>query len=154
MEGATLMDYAANRKALGMSRQEIADLAGVTVGAVASIEGGRGSRDKGAEDKIRTTLEQLIAPSTKTDGERGTPAAYREKNLQRYEALHPTWIVEYEYMGLTPESRFTVEGEEGVFVFVRIVTNDHGSTWVDCYGGERNCPEHARSFPPERVNPM
>jgi len=41
-----------------------------------------------------------------------------------------------------------------VFVFVRLVTNDAGNSWVDCYGGERNYPGHARSFPPERVNPM
>ena len=147
------MDFEANRKALGMSRKEIADLAGVTVGAVASIEAGRGSRDKGAEDKIRAALELIISPETKADS-KSVPAAYREPNLSKYEAAHPTWIIDYEFMGLTPGSRFTVEGADGVFRFVRVVTNDEGSSWVDCYGGERNYPEHARSFPCTRINPM
>jgi len=147
------MDYEVNRKALGMSRQEIADLAGVTVGAVASIEAGRGSRDKAAEEKIHKALDLLINPNTKTDAGH-TPGAFKERNLKLYEEAHPTWTIAYEYMGLASQSRFTVQGEDGVFVFVRMVTNHNGVQWIDCYGGERNYPDHARSFALSRVNPM
>ena len=148
-------DIRSHRKALGLGRKELAETAGVTVGALASVEAGKKSRDKEAVEKIITTLEQLIAPSTRS-GEGGDqrPAGYREGNLKKYEEAHPDRTVSYEWNGLELESRFTVIGEEGVFAFVRHVTNENGDEWVDAWGGERNYPAHSRSFRVERIVPM
>lgn len=145
-------DIRAHRKSLGLSRQEVADVAGVTVGALASIEAGRKSRDKEAEEKILTTMSQLVSPTTRND--QGVPAGYEQRTLVKYEAAHPDRTVVYEWNGLEVGSRFTVVGEEGVFAFVRHVTSPSGSEWIDCYGGERNYPTHARSFAPDRITPM
>lgn len=140
------------RESLGLSRKELAEEAGVTIGALASVESGRGSRDKNAEDKIRRALAMRIAPATRTDGERSAPRAFK------HSAAVPKAREGFEYIeewnGMTPGSRFTVIGEEGVFSFLRLVRNPQGNEWVDGLGGERTYPTHFRSFRLERVRPF
>lgn len=140
------------RESLGLSRQELADEADVTVGALASVESGRGSRDKNAEEKIRKALAARIIPSSRTEGERGTPRAFKAAAAPA--GTHEGWEFFTEWNGLTPESRFTVVGEEGVFSFLRFVRTDKGAEWVDGIGSERGYPAAFRSFRPERVRPF
>lgn len=145
-------DIRAARESLGLSRGELAAEAGVTIGALASVESGRGSRDKAAEEKVRRALAARITPTTRTDDQRGTPRAFR--NVVRVPARREGFEYIEEWNGLTPEARFTVLGEEGVFSFIRFVRSPKGSEWVDAIGGERGYPPAFRSFIPERVQPF
>ena len=122
----------------------------MTVGALASVESGRGSRDKQAEDKIRKALAARIVPASRTEGERGTPRAFKGADV----GIREGWEFFTVWNGLTLESRFTVIGEEGVFSFRRFVRTDKGVEWVDAIGGERGHPPAFRSFRPERVRPF
>lgn len=142
------------RESLGLSRKELADEAGVTIGAIASLEAGRGSRDAEAEKKIRTAIALRIAPSTKTEGEKATPKALRSTALTHVPAVREGFEYILEWNGLKPESRFTVTGEEGVFTFIRFVRTPKGKEWVDGIGGQRGYPPAFRSFRPEKVRPF
>lgn len=133
------------REGLGLSRKEVADEAGVTISAVASVESGRGSRDKAAAERIRRCLERQLSPSKQEEGAR-TPRAFSQGAALK---AKDDWEICLEWRGLSPESRFTVLDEEGVFVFIRHVTAPKGE-WVDCFGGTRH-EKKFRAFRPERV---
>ena len=140
------------RISLGLSRKELADEAGVTIGAVASLEAGRGSRDKDATAKIVAALKARIIPQTRAENDKATPRAFR--NVAAIPSQRAGWEYLDEWNGMRPESRFTVVGEEGVFSFLRFVKTCNGKEWVDGIGGERGYPAAFRSFRPERVRPF
>lgn len=138
------------RESLGISRQDLAAEAGVTVSAIASVERGGNSRDKGAEEKIRFVLSLKIAPPARDD--KDAPRVLTTKA----NGVPPTrvgWTYTEEWSGMKPGHRFTVTGEEGVFTFLRHTRNAKGSEWVDCIGNEPNYPPKFRAFACERVHP-
>ena len=146
-----MSDLRFTRESLGISRAELAELAGVTIGAVASLEVGRGTRDATAEQKIRTALTTLVRPKEQRSENERAPRAFKSTAVP---AVRAGWEYLYEWNGMQPESRFTVIGQEGVFSFVRFVRNEKGSEWVDGIGGERGYPPAFRSFKPHLVTPF
>lgn len=128
------------REALGLSRKQVAELAGVTIGAVCSIEDGRTARDKHAATKITEALKIASAPPDKAD---------LGKIYRLVQPAKEDWVVSTDWNGLKPGERFTVVDVEGSFSFIRHVTTK-ASTWVDGWGGRAGYGS-LRSFHEGRV---
>ena len=138
-----MMNIAEVRASLGMTRQALASLAGVSPGAVWSVENGKGTRDKDAATKIMQALQLATAPINPD----ALPKAYRTA-----QSAKDGWTIETEWNGLKQGQRFTVADEEGSFGFIRFVKTETGS-WVDGYGGRAGYGK-ARSFDPEKVRTL
>jgi DNA-binding XRE family transcriptional regulator len=127
------------RQSLGLSRKQLAELAGISESAVWSVENGKLTRDKNAIEKVNAALRIASAPQDVND----LPKAYRPGAAQR--VTPDDWTVLTEWKGLVPGCKFTVVEIEGTFTFVRHVTNSVGDEWVDGYGGRSGYGSY-RSF--------
>lgn len=148
-------EIARYRTALGMSRSELALHAGITLGAMASIESGRGTRDANARTKVEASLKVLLAPKEKPDNGAATnrPPIGRKRSEGRARPAH--WTIVEDWNGMRPGSRFVVTGISGeIFTFVEFVRNEKsGSEWVTGHGGVPGPKgtSTTRSFRPELV---
>lgn len=69
------------------------------------------------------------------------------------------WTATYEAdvpgakMRLEPGVEFALKGEKGKrYNFIRLVTNESGEVWVDCFGGNRY-RQGSRSVPLDKIRP-
>lgn len=124
------------RVALGLSQQELATHAGITHGAMNSIEAGRGTRDGLARAKVEASLRQLLAPKEKPDNGPGTNGPPRGRKATDVRQRPEHLVSTTEWNGMKPGHRFVVEGIEGSFTFIEHVTNTQRKCeWVTGYGG-------------------
>jgi transcriptional regulator with XRE-family HTH domain len=141
------------REALGLSRQELADLAGVKYSAVSTLEDGK--RPHGGDETVTLVLQALAAAQDKRDGQ-GLTVMYApatERGTARSPLPTPAnGSVHSQTLDLINAGDYVVvDGEEGFFRFIRFVQHPSGSAWCDVYGG-RSGYAGTRSFRPERVH--
>lgn len=157
-------DIKARRKALGLSRQQLADLASTTPSGVWSVENGKNPR---GGDAVRVRVVEALERreggviDSLTDVQRNitdrvvgkaTRAAKTTAKIQEdFAAAHPDWVVSYEWNGLQVNDAVTVAGAPGVFRFEKHVLNTRtGKEHVDVVGGKGG-RQQQRAFDASRV---
>lgn len=152
------MDVEATRKALGLSRKELATKAGVTESAVWSVEHGKNPRGGeeirqavlAALDPMAKPAETVLdSPPASSNAPAGQPSGSRGgKKVAQFPTERPDWTYRFEWNGLLPGDPCKVNGETGVAKFHQHVVTDGGHThitvWLDGAW---------RSFDPDRVVP-
>lgn len=144
------------RVALGLSREQLAEHAGVTPGSLWSIENGKRTRGgTGPLLSVERSLRQLLAPVEKPASNGGTSTPGRGRKRSEGRSRPAWWTVTTEWNGMRPGSRFVVTDLVGeTFVFVEHVHNTKSNCeWVTGYGGVPGPRGTAtmRSFAVERV---
>lgn len=54
---------------------------------------------------------------------------------------------------LVPGTRFRLQGERGIFRFIKAVVPEGNRAWIDCFGGTEG-RQQSRSVWPERIRPI
>jgi len=153
------MDVEATRKAMKLSRKQLAQKAGVTESAVWSVE--HGKNPHGGEEvrqKVLAALDPLAAGSDQVE----TPFSTSEPRAKvstgqppgprggkKIAALEdrPDWTRRYEWLGMVNGDQCRVQGE-GTGTFFEHVTTDLGNTHVTVFLDGK-----WRFFAPDRVTP-
>lgn len=150
------MDVEATRKAMKLSRKQLAQKAGVTESAVWSVE--HGKNPHGGEEvrqKVLAALdptsqsepsEDTPKPQAKSAGSFAPPSNRGGKKVVPF-ADRPDWHRRYEWLGMHNGDHCRVENE-GTGTFMEHVTTDSGNTHVTVWLDGR-----FRCFAPDRVTP-
>lgn len=147
------MDVEATRKAMGLSRKQLAEKAGVTESTVWSVEHGKNPRGgEAARQAVLQALDPLAGPAESSPETRkpatvGQPSSHRGGKKLAPPEPRADWTYSYEWEGLRPGDSCTVAGEPGVAKFVDHVVTDKGSTHVTVFMSGK-----WRSFAPDRVS--
>lgn len=143
------MDVEATRKAMKLSRKQLAEKAGVTESAVWSVEHGKNPHGgEAVRQKVLAALDPLTssseAPATPPAGQPST-----RRNGRKIAPLEerPDWHRRYEWLGMHNGDQCRVQGE-GTATFHEHVTTDAGNTHVTVF-----MDGAWRSFAPDRVTP-
>lgn len=150
------MDIEATRKAMGLSRKQLAEKAGVTESAVWSVEHGKNPR--GGEEVRQAVLAVLDplsssseTPASEPVGQPSTGAkpTYASRGGKRLAAPEPRadWKYSYEWDGMTSGDPCKVNGEPGTAKFIEHVVTEKGATHCTVIMDGK-----WRSFAPDRVH--
>lgn len=149
------MDVEATRKAMGLSRKELAVKAGVTESAVWSVEHGKNPR--GGED-VRQAVYQVLDPVSMPEQPLSPPESppstggkptYHSRGGKKLAPPEPRtdWKYTYEWDGLSSGDPCKVDGEPGAARFMEHVVTEKGATHITVLMSGK-----WRSFAPDRVH--
>jgi transcriptional regulator with XRE-family HTH domain len=151
------MDVEATRKARGLSRKQLAVMAGVTESTVWSVEHGKNPR--GGEADRQAVLKALDpsaqpaetgASTSEQHASQGARPTYASRGGKKLAASAPPadWVITYQWNGILNGDPCRVAGETGAWTFKEHVVTGTGATHCTVVGNGK-----WRSFAPDRILP-
>lgn len=151
------MDVEATRKARGLSRKQLAVMAGVTESTVWSVEHGKNPR--GGEADRQAVLKALDPNAASSEPASNTPeqhpstggkvsVAGRGGKKLATSAPPADWVITYEWNGILNGDPCRVAGEPGAATFREHVVTGSGATHCTVTMNGK-----WRSFAPDRIQP-